>query len=667
MMWSPFRLAVAVALTLVGCKVDVPPLDDANARFACNEDNDCADGHYCFHELGTNVGYCQTSTQTDDPCMAFPCQNGHVCTVNEQHQPVCEQCRYVANSCGDGFVCVKSSSTTSSLCVPSCGPVDSDCVSSSGSGRCVITQGYPSGNDVQGTVQVCASCAPECTAAQCYYPDNTDNWEQAAQCTMPPVSCSPYGTGSGCGSDYCLGTYCAGTPTLSCSTGCSGGDICGDDDSDGSYFCRSASCASGTCPNPYTCDGSQCVYTVASSCPAVPCIGEDVCVAGSCRPPFWYQLGSSVAQGIPSTSNVESFDMALDSGGNPVIAWVASGWLYMTRWVPGSGAWSSVATATFGSSSFPSIALDAADRPVIAWQQSTDGIWVKYYDTTTGWTSYTQGTFPTDSAVGFGIAISPMAPAEVHTPQVVTSGADVYVAWRELDASNPTRLQQVYLRRWDATSALWTEISGSASNLGISSSSTIDATHAAPSLAVQGSDVVVGWYLGGNLQLSRSTAGGPWTALSTLVFTGYTLDGLGLAFDKSNRPAAALSYWTGSAVAIEAWYFNSSAYTWVSTTQLLNTTAPSLARDASGNLALAYTDMSTASPPTYFTANRDDAMGWVEIDGSRTNDGVSIPAPAYTRGPTYAPVVAAAPTAGGRLCVAWIEYSMIRLRCHSGL
>lgn len=658
---GPIRLALALALLLGACKVTVPPFDDPDTRFACHGDEDCADDYYCFHEGGADLGYCTSGNTTNDACLDYPCANGLVCSVNQSGQASCQECRYVPNSCGSTSICAKSNSSVSSMCAPNCQTVGSTCDGFGAPGQCIVSQGFPNGNNVQQTVQVCASCGTMCAASECTYASaNVEAWEQGAVCDSPPVTCTPHAS---CGSGYCIGGSCSNNPGQTCSTGCSINDICGDDG-----FCHPSNCTSSTCPTPFMCNTyGQC--ELASTCPAVPCVGDDVCVAGTCEPPPWYQLAGSVSNGLPNTNNLSDFDMAMTTAGNPIVAWSTYDGgnsiyvLRVQRWngtawqqLAGTGYDGALNTTAQGSARYPSIAVDSAGNPIVAWEQTVagmdTGIYVMRY-TGSAWLPYTQAAYPLSSTTGVGIAISNMAPTLAYSPSVAVDSSDrVLVVWRERDNIGN---YQVYLRRWNGTA--WGDINGSASTVGVSSDASGDATLRPPDVAISGYYLAVAWYEGDTVRVSTSYNDGTW-AYDNITFAGYTIDGIDLANNQSDLPTAAISYTTGlSDHGVEVWRADTG--NWISLgLQVWSAVTPSLARDSASNLSLAW---ATTSSDVYLGYYRTSAMGWEQVDGSQSNEGISFPPLGIPSYPVQNPVVAAGP----RLCVAWIENAMIRLRCHN--
>lgn len=102
----------------------------------------------------------------------------------------------------------------------------------------------------------------------------------------------------------------------------------------------------------------------------------------------WVELGGSGSGGGISATAGSSVDpsLALDSAGNPVVAWselVASGYnsyeVSIRAWNPGGSSWvtyggSATITLNSGNSGAIALSLDPSDLPVLAWQDNSDGI-----------------------------------------------------------------------------------------------------------------------------------------------------------------------------------------------------------------------------------------------------------------------------------------------------
>ncbi len=181
----------------------------------------------------------------------------------------------------------------------------------------------------------------------------------------------------------------------------------------------------------------------------------------------WIELGASATGGGISGFAAPSLrpSLALDSTGNPVVAWGENGEIYLKRWngaawvdIGGSAADGGI-SATAGSSLHPSLALDSSDRPVVAWRETTDGndeVYLKRWDGA-NWVALG------GSATGGGISANS---GNSRTPSLRLDGAqNPSVAWWDTTSGSG----KVYFKRWDG--ANWIELAGSASGTGVSNPS----------------------------------------------------------------------------------------------------------------------------------------------------------------------------------------------------
>jgi hypothetical protein len=206
----------------------------------------------------------------------------------------------------------------------------------------------------------------------------------------------------------------------------------------------------------------------------------------------WAELGGS-ATGTGLAATVFGFPgLAIDSGGNPVIAWTQSVsgvtptvQIYLKRWngsqwveQAGSATAGGLSQAT-GLAEAPSLALDAAGNPIVAWEDGTSGLLQIYLRQWDG----TQWVELGGSATGGGV--SGTTGLAQSASLAVDSGGLPVVAWTDTRTGNA----EVYLKRWDG--AQWVEIGGSATGGGISNS---PGASDLPSIALDASgNPVVAW------------------------------------------------------------------------------------------------------------------------------------------------------------------------------
>jgi hypothetical protein len=191
----------------------------------------------------------------------------------------------------------------------------------------------------------------------------------------------------------------------------------------------------------------------------------------------WEGLGGSdnPATGLSHSGQwAENPSLALDSAGNPVVAWGHADvqgiglQIYVKRW--NGGAWvayGNSATAEEGiggpgsHGSHPSVALDASDNPVVAWHEynlSSAGLGEIYVKRWNG--SAWVGLGGSDTGSG----ISASGGTGARFPSLVLDAAgNPAVAWQQgaLFTSD-----EVYYKRWNGSS--WISSAGSASGGGVS-------------------------------------------------------------------------------------------------------------------------------------------------------------------------------------------------------
>jgi hypothetical protein len=352
----------------------------------------------------------------------------------------------------------------------------------------------------------------------------------------------------------------------------------------------------------------------------------------------WAELASSASgTGLSASSQVARYpSLALESGGNPVVAWSDSGTgnpeIYLKRWTGTS--WAEVGgSATVGgvsnkgagvaSSQQCSLALDGSNSPAIAWQAAVGplGTFTLYFKR---WNGSSWGELG-GSATGSGVA-SPIV-AAAPSLAVNTSGNPV-IAWQDAGGGG------IFLKLWNGSA--WVELGGSATGGGISGAL---ATASTVSLALDVSgNPTVAWQDGssGKLQVYlKKWNGSSWVALGGSATTGgvsattAVAQSPSLALDTSGNPYVTwsdsasgnleiyLRYWNGS-----SWLeLGGSATSGGVSSTVGASTNPSLGLDSSGNPSLAWTDTSSGKAEIY--ARRWNGASWVELAGSGSGSGLS--------------------------------------------
>ncbi len=205
----------------------------------------------------------------------------------------------------------------------------------------------------------------------------------------------------------------------------------------------------------------------------------------------WVELGGSASSsGISGTSTTSQRpSLALNGNDHPVVAWkedLSPDEIYLRRWngasweeLGSSGSGTGLST-TSGSSSRPALALDAGGNPVVAWRDHNSSgyqVYLKKWDGT-AWQELG------GSASGSGISGST---TNSETPVLALDGSgNPMVAWKETVSG----FSRIYLKNWNGSS--WVELAGSATGDGVPSSSWGNPTD--PSICVDSSgNPMVAW------------------------------------------------------------------------------------------------------------------------------------------------------------------------------
>ncbi len=186
----------------------------------------------------------------------------------------------------------------------------------------------------------------------------------------------------------------------------------------------------------------------------------------------WEELDRSGTDGIgiyyASSLGMRGLDMALDSAGNPIVAWnyydTTLGWrVLLLRWngsswieLGGSATGNGVTTGV-PMSNTPSLAVDSAGNPVVAWTMSPAYMSVQVYLRRWNGSAWMEVG---GSATGGGISNS----SSLCGRPTVALDSNNYpvVAWEDLS----TGAFQIYLRKW--TGSAWIELNGSGGGGGLS-------------------------------------------------------------------------------------------------------------------------------------------------------------------------------------------------------
>ena len=410
----------------------------------------------------------------------------------------------------------------------------------------------------------------------------------------------------------------------------------------------------------------------------------------------WIGIGSGSASGggiSNNSGNSTQPKLALDSSGNPVVAWqdttLVTPEIYIRRWNPNSSAWAEIGTGSASGAGIsntsvsngaqvPSLALDLGGNPVVAWQDysyATPEIYIKRWNAANGgtWEQIIPG-----SASGGGISNSNRG--AVAPSLALDSTGNPVVSWTDSSSGN----SQIYIRRWNPTGGTWDEIgAGSASGGGISNSS---AGSYVPSLTLDSSgNPVVAWQNGGaggnaEIYIKRwNPTGGTWDEIGVGSASGGGISNNSgwslnpsLALDSSGNPVVAWYDWTYPTSTPEIYirrFDPGNGGSWVEigagsasgmgiSNSAVGAVQPSLALDSAGNPVVAWEEGTFWGKGYYIYIRRWNATGgtWDEIGPNSASDkGISDNIPPTQYG-AYYPSLAL--DSSGNPFVAWVNDSI---------
>lgn len=374
----------------------------------------------------------------------------------------------------------------------------------------------------------------------------------------------------------------------------------------------------------------------------------------------WVNVGSGVLSLRPGTPHFTNPSLALDSSGNPVVAGVGTplgtagrgGNIFVQRF--NGSSWVTVRSGLsgyFNVNSNPSLALDSSGNPVVAWSDSdgtVQNIYVKRLNKS-GWVDVGKGGLSGSSAAG----------SDAFTPSLALDGTgNPVVAWQEFDG----RSNNIYVQQWNGSSwqnvgaipldttlashafspslslvngslnVAWQEGSGGLSdslyvkrywlNFGSALDTVISQDASRPSLKLQTDDApVVAWQedVAGNSDVYvKRWTNNAWQAVGgALDITGSNAYSPSLALQTNDVPVVAWSEGDGCFQCLYGIYVK--RWTGTSWTQLggnlssVSGFEPSLA--SSGNsLAVAWSEQSTSGTDVY--VKQWDGGNWVQVGGA---------------------------------------------------
>jgi hypothetical protein len=276
----------------------------------------------------------------------------------------------------------------------------------------------------------------------------------------------------------------------------------------------------------------------------------------------WSSLG--VLSGSSAPGSLASLpSLALDSAGNPTVAWEE--WdgsdtnIYVQRF--NGSSWTNVGTGVLSGSSVPSLALDSSGNPVVAGRKfdgSFNNIYVQRFNGSS-WTN-----------VGTGLSGSSAAGSHAYEPSLALDNAgNPVVAWREWDGS----VNNIYVQRFNGTS--WVNVGTGV----LSASSAAGSDTYNPSLALDSAgNPVVAWQEwwdtdGNDNILVQRFNGTSWVNVGTAILSGSdALSGdasvPSLALDSAGNPTVAWYESDGSTLNIYVQQFTGSSWVNVGTVPL---------------------------------------------------------------------------------------------------
>jgi len=399
----------------------------------------------------------------------------------------------------------------------------------------------------------------------------------------------------------------------------------------------------------------------------------------------WVELGQGVGGGLSNLPGSSMPALALDSNGNPAVAWRGlNGGAYLRRWngtawgeIDGSGSGNGIgtvaiqlATSVDSVTPRPQLALDTQDRPTVLWQSGdvTTPPRLRSYDGSNwrelGDSDDTLGLF---SAVNLPSDKCPTVEDQHLAPSLALdrSGRPM-VAWswerRQGYRCDPAWMPDTlatFLLAWKGSS--WLPLGGSNIPPGIG------LTSYPVALAIGAGDapIVFGPQFAGPCSPIRYQ-GGVWQTMGNAawpVMCGSGISNRASAVDSAGNPIVAwttsapevyLLRWTGS-----LWEeLDGSASGGGVTRSNRHVGRYSLTVDPLDRPVIAWEDSSSGQTQIYL--RRWSGAHWEEVQGSASDGGVSTSSAA-----ALAPSVAAR---GGRLCVAWhsaaaMHKTQILLRC----
>jgi hypothetical protein len=212
----------------------------------------------------------------------------------------------------------------------------------------------------------------------------------------------------------------------------------------------------------------------------------------------WQELGGSASGGGLSNAAFfsEAPDVAMDAAGNPVVAWSHCDvpgqgiFIYVKRWTGSS--WAELGGSASGNGisgqgalgSSPSIAIDSSGNPVVAWHEYglTGNVYGDIYLRRWNGSVWEQLG---GSATGGGISATGSSSGARYPSLKLGPSDQPVVAWGNGPAFSS---DEIYVKTWDGNA--WVELAGSASGGGVSNTASQSSTFASLALTSAGEPAV---------------------------------------------------------------------------------------------------------------------------------------------------------------------------------
>ncbi len=342
--------------------------------------------------------------------------------------------------------------------------------------------------------------------------------------------------------------------------------------------------------------------------------------------PGFHSLGAELDIVKALGANTTSRSLALDSNGNPVVAWGENANIYVKRWngTITPPAWEQIGLPlNTNAAGAPSLALDSSGNPVVAWQEDdgsgiSSNIYVKRWNGSS-WVEFSSTSTPLD--------VTPNKNAKSPSLALDSSGTPV-VAWSEANTGTPSKLN-IIVKRWNSATSAWLQI-GSSPNINNNN----DAE--SPSLALESNgNPVVAWRefsASGvnNINVKRWNSTFslwvPFGSSSNLdINTLKGVDSLSLVLDSSGNPIVAWSEVgaTNFNIYVKRWNSTITPPDWeqvggVGVASSLNfnpaenAKSPSLALDSSGNPVVAWHEQKAGEGTNIYVRRWNGAL-WGQV------------------------------------------------------